>query len=202
LYKQAIQMDPTNPSLYYDLGDEYQRTGQVDANLQLCLDALHHGITGEMILPRLGELYLAKGDARQAVAYYQAAVQMDPLNVATMNGLAAAYSANGQTAEAAAEFQRALAKEPSIPAYNGLGLLAVKQHDLVTARKNFERAVQLDSRDAASQLNLGVLCMQTGDVPCGRTAFHAFLANASPVRYKDMIPRVQYALRTVLAQKQ
>jgi Tfp pilus assembly protein PilF len=154
-----------------------------------------------MILPRLGQLYLAKGDAKQAVAYYQAAVQMDPLDATTRIGLAAAYSANGQMAEASTEFQRVLATEPSIPAYNGLGLMAVKQHDFVTARKNFERAVQLDPRDAASQLNLGVLCMQTGDAPCGRTAFHAFLANASPVQYKDMIPRVQYALRTVLAQK-
>lgn len=112
-----------------------------------------------------------------------------------------AYSANGQLAEAAAEFQRALAVEPYIPAYNGLGLVAVKQHDFVAARKNFERAIQIDPKDAESQLNLGVLCMQTGDAPCGRTAFHAFLANASPVQYRDMIPRVQYALRTVLAQK-
>ncbi len=201
LYKEAIQKDPTNPSLYYDLGDEYQQTGQVDANLQLYLDALHRGVKGSMILPRLGQLYLAKGDARQAVAYYQAAVQMDPLDVTTRVGLAAAYSANGQMAEAAAEFQRVIATEPSIPAYNGLGLMAVKQHDFVTARKNFEHAVQLDPKDAASQLNLGVLCMQTRDVPCGRAAFHAFLANASPVQYKDMIPRVQYALRTVLAQQ-
>ena len=86
LYKEAIQKDPTNPSLYYDLGDEYQQTGQVDANLQLYLDALHRGVKGSMILPRLGQLYLAKGDARQAVAYYQAAVQMDPLDVTTRVG--------------------------------------------------------------------------------------------------------------------
>ena len=118
-----------------------------------------------------------------------------------LTGSASAYSANGQLAEATIEFQRALAIEPYIPAYNGLGLVAVKQHDFITARQNFERAIQIDPRDAESQLNLGVLCMQTGDAPCGRTAFHAFLANASPVQFRDMIPRVQYALRTVLAPK-
>ena len=88
---------------------------------------------------------------------------MDPMDVGTIDGLASAYSANGQLAEATTEFQRALAIEPYIPAYNGLGLVAVKQHDFVTARKNFERAIQLDPKDAESQLNLGVLCMQTGD---------------------------------------
>jgi arylsulfatase A-like enzyme/thioredoxin-like negative regulator of GroEL len=201
LYQEALAKDPSNPAIYYDLGDEYQRTGQNEANLQLCLDALHHGVTGSMILSRLGQLYLSKGDAKQAIAYYEPAVKMDPTDIGTIDGLASAYSANGQLAEATTEFQRALAIEPYIPAYNGLGLVAVKQHDFITARKNFERAIQIDPKDAESQLNLGVLCMQTGDAPCGRTAFHAFLANASPVQYRDMIPRVQYALRTVLAPK-
>ncbi len=201
LFQEALKKDPTNPSIYYDLGDEYQKTGQNEANLQLCLDAMHHGVAGAMILSRLGQLYLTKGDARQAIAYYEPAVQLDPMDVGTIDGLGSAYSANGQLAEATMEFQRALAIEPYIPAYNGLGLVAVKQHDFITARQNFERAIQIDPRDAESQLNLGVLCMQTGDAPCGRTAFHAFLANASPVQYRDMIPRVQYALRTVLATK-
>jgi arylsulfatase A-like enzyme/Flp pilus assembly protein TadD len=201
LYREALAKDPSNPSLYYALGDEYQKTGQNEANLQLCLEALHHGVAAPMILSRLGQLYLSKGDAKQAIAYYQPAVQMDPTDIGTINGLAFAYSADGQLTEATTEFRRALAIESYIPAYNGLGLVAVKQHDFITARKNFERAVQLDPKDADSQLNLGVLCMQTGDAPCGRTAFHAFLANASPLQYRDMIPRVQYALRTVLAPK-
>ncbi len=201
LYREALAKDPSNPAIYYDLGDEYQKTGQNEANLQLCLDALHHGVTGTMILSRLGHLYLSKGDAKQAIAYYEPAVKMDPTDVGTLNGLASAYSANGQLAEATTEFQRALSIEPSISAYNGLGLVAVKQQDFIAARKNFQRAIQIDPKDAESQLNLGVLCMQTGDAPCGRAAFHAFLANASPMQYRDMIPRVQYALRTVLAPK-
>ncbi len=201
LYREALAKDPSNPALYYALGDEFQQTGQSEANLQLCLDALHHGVTGPMILSRLGQLYLGKGDAKQAIAYYEPAVKMDPTDVGTIDGLASAYSADGQLAEATTEFQRALAIESYIPAYNGLGLVAVKQHDFITARRNFERAIQIDPKDAESQLNLGVLCMQTGDAPCGRAAFHAFLANASPMQYRDMIPRVQYALRTVLAPK-
>ena len=97
-----------------------------------------------MILSRLGQLYLTKGDARQAIAYYEPAVQLDPMDVGTIDGLGSAYSANGQLAEATMEFQRALAIEPYIPAYNGLGLVAVKQHDFITARQNFERAIQID----------------------------------------------------------
>ena len=201
LYEQALAQDPTNPALYWGLSDEYHQTGQVDANLQLCLDALHHGVHGAMILSRLGQMYLIKGNASQAIGFYQSAVQLDPIDVEAMNGLASAYSASGRLADATTEFQRALAIRPYGPAYNGLGLIAVKQHDFIGARKYFERAVQLNGKDMQSLLNLGILCTQTGDVPCGRNAFHAFLANASPVQFKDVIPRVQYALRTVLAQK-
>ncbi len=200
--RQALAKDPTNPAIYYELGDLYRETGQTDANLQLCLDALHHGVKGAMILSRLGQIYLTKGDASDAISYYEQAVALNPIDPEVRSNLGSAYSAAGQLGQAENEFQRALAIAPYIPAYNGLGLVAVKQHDFVSARKNFERAVQLDPKDTESQLNLGVLCMQTGDVPCGRAAFQAFLRNAPAARYSNMIPRVQYALRTVLAQKQ
>jgi len=201
LYKQALEKDPKNPAIYYDLSDEYAQTGQNDANLQLCLDALQHGVQGPMILSRLGRLYLEKGDVKNSVLYYERAVKLNPLDAQTITALASAYSRDGRLAEASNQFQRALAIEPYIPAYNGLGMVAVRQHDFAAARKNFEQAVRLDPKDVESQQNLGVFCMQTGDIPCARAAFQAFLANASPVREKDMIPKVQFALRTVLAQK-
>ncbi|MGH9617498.1 MAG: tetratricopeptide repeat protein [Acidobacteriaceae bacterium] len=74
-------------------------------------------------------------------------------------------------------------------------------HDLPAARANFERALQTDPDYVPAELDLGVLCMQAGDVPCARTAFHAFLKKAPPAQYKETIPRVQYALRTVLAER-
>ncbi len=202
LLKQALAKDPTNPSIYYALSDEYERAGQTDENLQLCLDGLHHGIKGAILLSRLGQLYLSKGDLQQAIAYYQQELQLDPLSVSARNGLATAYSGEGRFADAEREFQRVLSIQQYIPAYDGLGLVAVRQHDFPRARKNFERAIQLDPNYAAAQLNLGVLCMQTGDVPCARTAFKAFLAQASPAQYGEMIPKVHNALNTVLAQRQ
>jgi choline-sulfatase len=202
LLKEALAKDPTNPSIYYSLSDEYEKNGQPEENLQLCLDAFHHGITGSLILSRLGNLYLSKGDMQQAIAYYGQELQIDPLSVEARNGLATAYSHSGRLEEAQREFQRVLAIQQYIPAYNGLGLVAVRQHDLISARKNFERAILLDPDYVPAQLNLGVLCMQTGDVSCARAAFQAFLAHASPAQYKEMIPKVHNALNTVLAQRQ
>lgn len=199
LYQQALAKDPTNPSLYYGLGDEYEQTGQVDANIQLCLTALKHGINGAMIMSRLGQLYFTKGDLKNATVYDEAAAQLNPTDPQTLSNLAGTYAADGRLDDAEKMYQRALAVTPNSPAYDGLGILAVRRHDFASARKYFEDAVHLNPKDPASQQSLGVFCMQTGDAPCARAAFHAFLANASPVRDKRTIQQVQYALRTVLA---
>jgi Tfp pilus assembly protein PilF len=163
---------------------------------------MNHGIKNGMIFSRLGRLYLNNGDMKQAIAYYERAAESDPTDVEAQTGLATAYSNIGQMAEAEREFQKVLIIEQYAPAYNGLGLIEVKQHDFADARKNFERAIQLDPNYVQGQLNLGVLCMQTGDVPCARAAFKTFLAKASPIEFKDMIPKVHNALNTVLAQRQ
>lgn len=202
LYRQALALDPTNPALYYDLGDEYMQHGQLDLALQTCLDALHHGIRTDMIFSRLGSLYLRQGNLNQAIENYQQAIQLNPLDVEAQSNLATAYSDAGQLNQASRQFQRVLAIQDYVPAYNGLGLVAVKQHDFVNARKNFNRALQINPKFASAQLNLGVLCMQTGDYPCARTAFQSFLADAPPAAFRDSIPRVKYALSTVLAQRQ
>ncbi len=202
LLKEALARNPANPTIYYDLGDVYERTGQFDQDLQLYLDALQHGVKSGRIYSRLGQLYMRKGDIRQSISYYEQVTQVDPTDVAAQTGLAMAYARAGQMADAERQFQRVLAVQQSVPAYNGLGLLAVKRGDLPDARKDFEHAVQLDPNYVGAQLNLGVLCMQTHDVSCARAAFNAFLAKASPMQYKDMIPRVHNALNTVLAQRQ
>ena len=79
-------------------------------------------------------------------------------------------------------------------------MIALKQHNLPEARKNFEQAARLDPKYVEAQLNLGILCTQTDDFPCARTALKAFLAYAHPADYRDMIPKVRYALARMNSQ--
>jgi arylsulfatase A-like enzyme/Flp pilus assembly protein TadD len=194
LLRQGISENPTIPVLYYALSDQYEQIGRPDLALQTSLDALHHGIKGAILFSWLGALYLAKGDPAQAIAYYRQVSQYDPLDVEAQTGLANAYASSGQIALADREFQQVLVIRQYAPAYTGMGLLAVKLRDFADARKDFERAIQVDPHYANALLNLGVLCMHTGDSPCARVAFKAFLVNASSIKNKDMILRVHNAL--------
>ncbi|MEO6830501.1 MAG: sulfatase-like hydrolase/transferase, partial [Acidobacteriaceae bacterium] len=179
LLRQGLTHDPANPTLYGWLIDFYERSGQYPQAKQACLDALHLGIQNGM-LSRLARLYLREGNLEEAVSYYQKAAQLDPLDILGQTNLANAYLQTGRNADAERVFQWVLAVQPYAPAYNGLGMVANKRNDVAAARKNFERAVQLDPAYVEGQLNLGIVCTQTHDIPCARTAFRAFLAKATP----------------------
>jgi arylsulfatase A-like enzyme/Flp pilus assembly protein TadD len=189
LLRQALTSDPANPTLYLWLIDAYEHNGQYPHAMQACLDALHQNIQDGTILSRLANLYLRAGKLNAAIAYYQQAAQMNPLDVEGQNDLATAYLQSGRLADAERTFRWVLTIQPYAPAYNGLGIVADKRNNIMDARKNFQRAVQLDPAYVEGQLNLGIACMQTHDIPCARAAFRAFVAHAP----KDFGPELTQA---------
>ncbi|MGO8719148.1 MAG: sulfatase-like hydrolase/transferase [Acidobacteriaceae bacterium] len=187
MLQAALQQDPTNPTLYYLLVDLDEKVGQTQQAMQTCLDALSHNIHSGMIFSRLGNLYLRAGNLKEAAYYYQKATQLNPLDVQGLNDMAVAYLQVGRYADAERGFRWILTVQPYAPAYNGLGILADKQNDAVAARKDFEQAVQIDPTYVEGQLNLGIVCADTHDVPCARKAFRAFLATAPPSYGKEIL---------------
>ncbi len=193
LLRQALMNDPANPTLYSWLIDSYEHSGQYPQAMQACLEALHHNIHDGTILSRLANLYLRAGNLNEAIAYYQQAAQMNPLDVEGQNDLATAYLQSGRLADAERVFRWVLTIQPYAPAYNGLGIVADKRNDLAGARKHFQQAVQLDPAYVEGQLNLGIACMQSHDLPCAKTAFRAFVAHA-PKDYGPELTQAKMAL--------
>ena len=160
---------------------------------RVCQQALHHTALNGMILSRLANLYLRTGNLKEAISYYQQAEQQNPLDIESQNDLATAYLQSGQLADAERVFHWVLAIQPYAPAYNGLGIIADKRNDAAGARANFEKAVQLSPTYVEGQLNLGIVCNQVHDIPCARTAFRAFVANA-PKDYGPELGQAKVAL--------
>ncbi len=191
--QHALKNDPSNPTLYDWLIRAYVSIGQYSQAIQACLDALNHNIHAGTLYSKVANLYLREGNLKKGIFYDQQAEQLNPLDVEGQNDLAIAYLQSGRLADAERVFRWVLAIEPYAPAYNGLGIIAYKRNDVASARKNFERAIQLDPADAESQLDLGIICTQSHDIPCARKAFRAFLANA-PSSYGNVIPQVKAEL--------
>jgi len=79
-------------------------------------------------------------------------------------------------------------------AYNGLGLVAIKRGDREAARRDFEKAFELDPSDLEPLLNLGVFYETSGNKPLALRYYQEFLEKASPKDYGDLIPKVRSAV--------
>jgi arylsulfatase A-like enzyme/Tfp pilus assembly protein PilF len=195
MLRQALTADPTNPTVYYHLGDEYGKAGRHDEAFKLYRDGISRGIRTGWIFSRLGWLYLQQGNKDEAIASYERAAQLNPSDCESLSDLATAYLETGKVADAERVYKWSLATgEEYAPAYNGLGLVAIQKQDLPAARGLFEKAVQLDPDLLEAQLNLGRIYKIMGAKARARACFKAFLAKASPAEYGEIIPKVREEL--------
>ena len=197
LLRQTLTSDPTNPSLYFYLGAEYEKAGHYDQAIQVYESAQKQGILNGRLLSRLGDLLVRSGKKDQAIEAYEKAAQFNPADVESEINLATAYLEQGKLADADRCFRWALANGESAPAYNGLGLIAIQRQDPAAARTHFERAVALDPDLVAAQLNLGLIYKMAGDIPRARACFEAFLAKAPRAQYATIIPQVREELQAL-----
>ena len=92
--------------------------------------------------------------------------------------LASNYFENGQTTVALDEIKQALAADPNYAAaYNLRGLVYMQMNELALAEASFNRAVQLNPRDADAMHNYGVFLCQRQRYAEGVALFRSALSN-------------------------
>lgn len=105
--------------------------------------------------------------------------------------LASGYFEQGQTTVALDEIKQALAADPNYgPAYNLRGLVYMRMNEPALAEASFNRAVQLNPRDADAMHNLGWMWCQQGRLAPALEQFARALA----------VPTYINAARTWMAQ--
>ena len=157
--------------------------------------------TREASLRRLGDIYLGRGDEQGAMALYDQAVLMwapsgstpeslklqhlrNNRGVARLKSLASPGSAPDCTggaatacADALADFEAALLSDPYNPVYLlGKGWVERLLGDSGAAMQTLTQAVQVDPEMFAAQNDLGVLAVQSEDLPRAQQAFLDALA--------------------------
>jgi tetratricopeptide (TPR) repeat protein len=106
----------------------------------------------------LGNYRLGRGDAREAVASFQAALALEPRAVAAMVNASVAHSRLGEFDEAERSLQQALALAPDDAAANlNMGLLKAERNDRAQAEDYLKRALKSDPGLAQAAYNLCVL---------------------------------------------
>lgn len=108
-----------------------------------------------------GEQYLQEDKLSEAIAEFQAAIQLDPGSVEGHFRLGNAYYQQGQLDEAAAEFQKALELDSkNVDARSNLGAVYYERGEFAKAAAEFKQASSLQPDDADLHYNLGAAYVQ------------------------------------------
>jgi len=115
---------------------------------------------------RVGMVQLYLGRKKEAMAWIEEALRIDPNNAETHNNLGVVLDNAGRTPEAISQFEEAARIEPDYAdAHNNLGIALDKVGRIPEAIAQFEEAVRRKPDYADAHYNLGTILGHTGRIP-------------------------------------
>ncbi|HEU4688259.1 MAG TPA: tetratricopeptide repeat protein [Vicinamibacterales bacterium] len=164
LLVRAVEFDPSNPAVLYELGtlrrslgrnaealelflryaqlvpDDYQGLGQIGS----CLGDLGRYTEAESYLRRAAEL------AEDAITHYDLGVVLTRM---------------GRVTEAVGEYERALERDPThVRARTNLAVNLVNMGQLARAARELGRVLEIEPENAGAHTNLGLVLAQQGQL--------------------------------------
>ena len=113
----------------------------------------------------MGSFYLSQRDYKQAVAFFEAAIRLQPSVIQPYVNISFAYNALGLNDKAEQSLRRAFELEPkSLEANLNLGLLLGEMGRLEEAGSHLQKAAELDPQSAVAVYNLGVITAKLGRI--------------------------------------
>ena len=91
--------DPTNPVIYSKLGTCYQRTERFDKAADIYRKAIERKADTDQTHAEIGNLYVRKGQLKEAVASMEQAAEMNLTNLQNLTNLATTYLHLGRLPE-------------------------------------------------------------------------------------------------------
>lgn len=167
--RRAIAAAPGEATWYAHGAQILFENHDVQGAYRMALEALALDPRAAAALKLRGRIELERGAARQALEAFAQAVQADPADPEAQLWLGAAYKALRRYPEAAATFERGLAKFPDYAGfYAAYGRLLLEPElrshleSETRARSLLEKAVALDGTLAQARYELGKLLLDDG----------------------------------------
>ncbi|MEO7133181.1 MAG: tetratricopeptide repeat protein [Vicinamibacterales bacterium] len=183
--QQAIERyRPGRPEFYYELARAYSATGDHDADIRWCREALQRDANFVPALKELAAAATTKGDLAEAAKALEKAVTLNPSDGNAFADLGSVYLRQDRVDDAQAALQRALALDPSMPpANNMMGLAALRQGKAGDAETHLREAIRLQPDLAEAHNNLGNLL--AGRKGYAEAAYHFQKAIVSNPKYVE-----------------
>ena len=157
-YYRALQMNPSDPNVLYDVGNAFARIGFWDEAIADYRRALQITPDQADILDNLGFALAAKQQFAEAITNFDAALKLNPDSASAHNNLATVLFRQHRFDEAEQHYRAALRLTPEDPQIQAnLGDTLVRLGRLAEAAKCYEAALRLKPDDARIKAKLGAL---------------------------------------------
>lgn len=148
-----------------------QESERVPEAIRILQELLKAGQASTSSKIQLAKLLTETGRASEALAIVTPLAGGDA-DADVLNAYGIALSEGGQLREAIVQFQRAIAIDPNnAPAYQNIGITALRANDIRGAEENLTRALQLNPRLPLALNTLGVVYIRKGDAPRAQEAW-------------------------------
>jgi tetratricopeptide (TPR) repeat protein len=162
-YQKALQLNPGNPKIRYNLTVALDKLGEFAAEQKELEKIIAQDPDLAVAQSQLGLLALRNGHTAEAELRFKKALAIDPAFAEAQNSLGVLYGQQGKNAEAASLFRQAMKNDPQYAqAHLNLGLLLEKQGSFLQAEQELRAAAEIDSSDPDAYTGLGLLQSKTG----------------------------------------
>ncbi|MGB8356250.1 MAG: tetratricopeptide repeat protein [Chthoniobacteraceae bacterium] len=143
-YKTALQIQPSDPKTWNNLGISLLATGCLDEAIHACQEALRLNPNFEDARNNLAVALNQAGRSDEAIKQFSEAVQLDPGNANTHYNLGNLYMNIGSIDEALAQFTEALRLQPAFAeAHCSIAIIQLFKGKIPDAIQHYTTALQL-----------------------------------------------------------
>jgi tetratricopeptide (TPR) repeat protein len=193
--RRAAESNPTLDDAHNLLGRILNETGRPEeaaAELKLAIE-LRPAFWGHY--QTLGIAYFRRGLWKEASAAFKRVTELQPDSAWGFQMLGTTFQAMGDNAEAVTHYQHAIEIAPDAMAYANLGTIYYSDGRLTEAAHAFEKAMELEPKNAANHRNLGDLYRRVGESTKARAAYgHAIELSMDRLKTNPRDARAMAAL--------
>ncbi len=164
-FMDAVACDPCDSNAYDGLAYAFSRLERYFEAETCCRRALQLAPESAELMGSLGVVLAVQGRRDEAIAQFQAALAVDPVNQAALSNLATCLAGARRFAEALEIAARRMELTPD--GLDALALLASVQQEMLhpDAEHNLLRVIEIDENNVECLNNLGVLYCRTNRQP-------------------------------------
>jgi tetratricopeptide (TPR) repeat protein len=163
LLRRAAELDPHDPTAFYNLGAllaDSARADEAQALLRHALSLAEHFAPAHR---EMGRALHMLGRHDESLAHFRHAVELDPVDSLAHVGFAAALTSAGRLNEAETACLAAIRLDPSrCDAHLNLGAVLIRQGRPDYAERTLREALKLDPCSASTHYNLGTALCDLG----------------------------------------